>query len=165
MKSNCFFFILLLFFFSCKENLCKGTSCQNNGTCEAGVCTCATDFEGPNCDSWSGKKFLGTYIGSYSCSTTSLSTFIEAIPNELGDVAIRNLGDFSCAQGDYLVKAKFFGDSLTIKPQSSCINPSYQFSGKGALKKDTLSLQFSVTYSTGTGLHTDYCTAILAKKH
>lgn len=165
MKSNCFFFIFLLFFFSCKENLCKGTSCQNGGTCDAGVCTCATDFEGPNCDIWSGKKFLGTYIGSYSCSTTLLSTLIEASPNESGYVAIRNLGDFSCAEGDYLVKAKFFGDSLKIEPQSSCTNPSYQFSGKGVLKKDTLSLQFSVTYSISPGLHTDYCTATLAKKY
>lgn len=165
MKSISFFFIFITLCLSCKENLCKNSSCRNNGTCEAGVCTCPTDFEGPNCDSWSGRKFLGTYTGTYSCSSSPLSTLIEPRPNESHYLTIRNLGDYACAEGDYFVKAKFFGDSLKIEPQLSCSNPSYQFSGKGALKKDTLRLQFSVTYSTNPGLHTDYCIAILPKKY
>lgn len=164
MKSPYFFcLILLISLFSCKKNPCDDINCKNGGTCKDGICECQAPFSGADCDTWQGQKFLGTYTVSYSCSSTPLNTVIEALPSDAKHLTIRNLGDYACPDGDYLVTAKIANDSLIIEKQSTCATKPYQFEGLGILSNNTLTLHFTVSYDVNPGIHTDDCTAVMVK--
>src|SRR4051812_10777864 len=56
---------------ACNKDECKDVVCQNGGTCIGGNCSCPTGYEGTNCETRSRDKFVGTYLGSETCSTGS----------------------------------------------------------------------------------------------
>lgn len=161
------YLLLLLTLFSCKKDPCKDINCQNAGTCnENGFCECATGYEGLQCEIAASKKFIGNYGALYDCVSAENVVAVETQPgaNPLS-VTVRNLGDYICPDGDYLISAICKHDTLFIENQQVCISsgtPSgYVFNGFGKLKGDTLKMTYSVFYS---GSQTDNCQAILVKE-
>ena len=60
---------------SCNKDKCKTTTCANGGVCNGGSCTCASGYEGTNCETISRAKFLGNWSQSESSSVTSPGQF------------------------------------------------------------------------------------------
>jgi len=50
-------------YISCEKDQCSALQCQNGGTCVAGLCQCATGYEGTSCEIRSVDRYLGTYYG------------------------------------------------------------------------------------------------------
>ncbi len=165
MKTYLYLFALLGLF-SCKKDLCKDISCQNGGTCnKSGLCECATGYEGLQCEIATSKKFIANYHALYDCISADNIVAIETKPGtDPLAVTIRNLGDYICPDGDYLITASISADSLFIQNQQVCLTtgtPSgYTFNGFGKLKGDTLKMTYTASYS---GSQIDNCQAILIK--
>ena len=158
--------LLLIFLVSCRPDLCKEINCQNGGECKEGVCECPPAFSGAKCDFLIASKFLGIYRAQYDCSSATQTVAVELKPGENnGTVTLRNLGDYSCSSGDYLIEATTSGDSLYLKSQSVCAAKAYVFEGYGKWKQDTLRLYFTVTYDALPGIANDVCNAVFVKSN
>jgi hypothetical protein len=72
-----------VFYTSCNKDECKDVVCQNSGTCNAddGSCTCATGYEGNNCETKSIDKFVKQWSASdkEATTTTTIPTYVSAI--------------------------------------------------------------------------------------
>lgn len=53
---------------SCEQNICNNVTCFNGGSCNGGVCQCPLGYEGPQCQTLSITRYLGTYIGYSACN-------------------------------------------------------------------------------------------------
>ncbi len=62
---------------SCTKNICASTTCYNGGVCNNGKCTCATGYEGANCNTASRQKFIYNWdqIGSDTSTTGATQTY------------------------------------------------------------------------------------------
>lgn len=56
---------------SCEKDTCEGLNCQNGGSCAEGFCRCPTGYEGTECETMAGTKFVGKFIGNYTCPSVS----------------------------------------------------------------------------------------------
>jgi hypothetical protein len=64
-------------------NPCKNVTCRNGGTCNSGLCTCPSNYEGIYCDAAVNSKFVGVYNGT-SCSGNETEYIAAGYgPNEL----------------------------------------------------------------------------------
>ena len=156
---------LLLCLSSCKKDPCKDITCQNGGTCnDTGLCECAAGYEGTMCEVAIAKRFVGNYHAMYDCVSADNTVAIEMQPgtNPLA-LTVRNLGDYLCPDGDYLIMAAISHDTLFLQNQPVCITTStpsgYTFSGFAKLKGDSLKMTYTVVYSGNT----DNCHATLVK--
>ena len=86
---------------SCTKDKCKDVTCNNGGTCSDGNCTCASGYEGTNCDSLSRNKFLksggvATYItgtGQDTCYSPGYTMTIS--PSSAADeITISNFAGY-----------------------------------------------------------------------
>lgn len=157
--------LLVCSFFSCKDkDVCKSVYCENGGQCENGTCKCEPSYSGYYCELWQGQAYLGQYEGSYDCSQANLPVAIEAKPGSKGKLTLRNLGDYWCPEGNYLLTADLNGNSLRIPEQSVCNIKPYTFEGYGTKQGDTLRLHFTVRYFANPDYVKDSCNAIFVKK-
>lgn len=63
---------------SCEKDTCEGLNCKNGGSCVEGFCHCPSGFEGTECETMAGTKFLGKFVGNYTCpSVTPLKDTVE----------------------------------------------------------------------------------------
>jgi hypothetical protein len=60
--------ILTVVYSSCERNVCDNVTCFNGGACGAGICQCPLGYEGPQCQTLSVTRYLGTYIGYSECN-------------------------------------------------------------------------------------------------
>jgi hypothetical protein len=140
---------------ACNKDECKDVVCQNGGTCSEGNCTCATGYEGTNCETVSAKKFIGTgawNVSEPSCGgnyTTTVSTGTKAT-----SIIIANLGNFTTPS---MVVANADKNSLVI---NSYTDPAGRvFTGSGTFSGDSYSITYTVTYSDGDS---ETCTAVFS---
>ena len=83
----------VIFYQSCKKNLCKHVVCANNGTCDNGTCKCATGYEGESCTLLSRDKFLGSYSVAETCSSSGQSNYnitVSTLSTDVTKVLIYN---------------------------------------------------------------------------
>lgn len=53
---------------SCERNVCNNVYCLNGGSCSGGTCLCPLGYEGPQCQTLSITRYLGTYVGYSNCT-------------------------------------------------------------------------------------------------
>lgn len=141
----------------CKDE-CKDVVCQNGGTCEEGICLCATGYEGTNCETEIRAKFLGSYTVSESCQSGNYSFSLSITSSSAGvsNIIINNFYDIGIN-----VSATINGNSVTIPNQT--INDggvALTISGSGQLSGNILTL----TYNISAGTESDSCTATCTKQ-
>lgn len=131
---------------SCKDP-CKDVECLNAGTCEEGICSCVTGYEGDDCGTETRTKFFGTYAFSETCSPSgpdSYTVTVNTSSTAVTDIKISNIYN----QG-IIVNASISGSTLTIPSQAF---GSATISGSGTISGNTLNLTYTVTGAT-----TDSC--------
>ena len=84
-------------YLSCTKDKCKSTVCANGGVCNGGNCTCATGYQGPNCDSASRDKFLATWVVNETGLVTNPAQYNVTISSAgpgITDVVIGNFYNY-----------------------------------------------------------------------
>lgn len=100
---------------SCELDKCKSISCAFQGVCNEGRCICPNGYEGPQCETVTRKKFLGTWVVSETGSISQGSQYtvsVEPGPN-LTEVRIKNFRNFFITDVNAFVK----GDSIYLPEQ------------------------------------------------
>ncbi|MCF8451332.1 MAG: calcium-binding EGF-like domain-containing protein [Taibaiella sp.] len=105
---------------SCNRDKCKTIVCANGGVCNDGACTCASGYEGTNCEKVSRDKFLGNWTVFEKGSITLAAQYPISIEptTDVYDVVIKNFYNYFRTP----IKATVVGDSLFI--------PNQQYEGK-----------------------------------
>ncbi|MBS1589401.1 MAG: hypothetical protein JST52_07275 [Bacteroidetes bacterium] len=52
---------------SCEKDSCSDLKCRNGGACADGFCRCQTGYEGTQCETLSATKFVGRFVGHFTC--------------------------------------------------------------------------------------------------
>ena len=67
MKRCLFFlFVFALLAAACEQNPCKNVTCNHDGLCIDGTCSCVLGYEGSTCDEETRAKYAGNYKGVYT---------------------------------------------------------------------------------------------------
>jgi len=77
---------------SCKKDKCKGVSCQHEGICHSGTCTCTFGYEGANCSVPWRNKFLGNWsqTGNSGSLSGQFAVSVVADPVSVDSVMMIN---------------------------------------------------------------------------
>ena len=83
---------------SCEKDSCLDLKCRNGGACAEGFCRCPVGYEGTECETEVATKFLGRFIGHYSCPNNSplvdtVDIWLEQSPNKVFLVEHSNVTD------------------------------------------------------------------------
>lgn len=141
----------------CKDE-CDDVVCQNGGTCNEGICACATGYEGTECATETRAKFLGTYNVSESCESGNYTFSLTVTTSSTGvrNVIINNFYDIGIA-----VNATVSGNSLNIPNQTvTSGGTALTISGSGQITGNILTM----TYTISAGADSDTCTATCTKQ-
>ncbi|MBL7718005.1 MAG: hypothetical protein JNL72_04155 [Flavipsychrobacter sp.] len=104
---------------SCGNDPCKAIVCAYGGVCADGECTCATGYEGTQCEKVSREKFMGTWGVTEKGTLTNPAIYNVSIePAEaIQDVTIANF--YNLFPGEVRVKARVSNDTLYIDRQEA----------------------------------------------
>ncbi len=142
---------MLMFAPACGESdPCKDVDCGVNGTCFEGGCVCNEGFEGSACaDEWA-TKFLGTYTGSDNCGG-ALTKPVAVTRLSGTSIRVSNFGGFDSYLDVNIKKATAGADTADLIEFTNATDPSgRKFTGTGTLSGNSLSVNYTVTYSDGT---------------
>ncbi|HRO43299.1 MAG TPA: hypothetical protein PL009_10735 [Flavipsychrobacter sp.] len=62
---------------SCEQDSCIDLKCRNGGACVEGFCRCPAGYEGTECETQEATKFVGRFIGHYTCDNSPLVDTID----------------------------------------------------------------------------------------
>jgi hypothetical protein len=84
---------------ACTKDECKDVDCGLNGTCISGACSCATGYEGTNCQTKTRDRFIGTWTGSDVCGSGTYTITLTIGSSSTSDITalISNPGGFGTA--------------------------------------------------------------------
>jgi len=139
----CLFLLLAL---GCKQDKCKKVTCENDGVCSDGVCTCAEGYEGSDCSTLSRSRFLGDYQCTGNCNgvNSSYTASIEAGVTAT-EVKFINLGNMGVELVGYV-----HGASVEIPTQT--VYPGVAISGAGHVYGSEFNVNYSLSgNSVATG--------------
>lgn len=147
---------------SCNKDECKDVVCQNGGVCSGGNCTCATGYEGTNCENKMTTKFIKTWAASDKevSSGTDLPTY-SAIVVQGSDVSSIKISHFSgnnSSGSSYFVNdviATVNGTTVTVASQAPD-NDGYTVSGTGTYNATDGKLTWSYTLGNPAGATVSY---------
>jgi uncharacterized membrane protein len=119
---------------SCVSDKCKAITCAYDGVCDDGECTCATGYEGTQCERITRDKFLGTWTVIEKGTLTNPATYTATInPGEyIHEVAIKNF--YNLFPAGVSVYAYVSDDTLYI-PVQQRFNKTIE--GRGYLRPST----------------------------
>lgn len=106
----------MLFIPSCKDE-CKDVTCLNGGTCEEGICTCATGYEGEFCATEMRAKFLATYTLTDGCYPTAANNDPIISVSAEGVIKV-NISNILGGTLGGSAKAEVNGSNITIPGQT-----------------------------------------------
>lgn len=144
---------------SCNPDKCKAITCAYGGVCNDGDCTCATGYEGSQCEKITRNKFVATWKVSEKGSLTNsqLYTLDIAAGAAINEVVITNFNN--TIPHAYKVQATVSQDTLYIPRQRLY---GRVIEGRGYLVPDvafeeygSMTVQYYVT-DTATGRTNDY---------
>jgi len=173
LKKSLFCLALLALIISdCKPDKCANAVCQNGGTCNDGTCTCATGYEGDNCETKSTDKFIGTYNVidniNYTVSINNpddrdsvfTKTYTVNIQegNDFGSILIHNV-DNNNGNWVYCTVDKS-NLTATNRPFYMTINVAhtYNVSATGSISGNSLHITYTVNGYYGNATITSTCT-------
>jgi hypothetical protein len=127
-----------VFYTSCSKGdsgtrTCKNTVCANGGICNKGICTCASGYEGPLCETLARQKFLGTWVTTENRTLNNVNGIqytLTVVPGpNISEVRIKNL--YNLFEGE--VSAFITGDSISVPQQ---VLENYGIVGTGWIEVD-----------------------------
>lgn len=141
-------------FTACDKDDCKDVVCGDYGQCIDGSCLCNEGYEQGSdglCSVEVRQKFLGSFTGTESCSSSPTGTYTITVIRGTGirDIQISNFWNLF----DNAVLATISGNEVTIGRQDPD-GDGYVVEGSGSISGTTLTLTYTVTSSTGS---MDYC--------
>lgn len=131
----------------CKEDACKGVTCQNGGKCNNGDCACEFAYEGKNCETLKRTKFFGTYEGTITVApypAMAATIDVTAGADSLSQMTMTITNTVLNGSGKAVAIG---GNNLTIPLQM--IN-SFEISGSGRLDGSVMYDTLTIT-GVGTG--------------
>lgn len=144
---------------ACNKDKCKDVVCQNGGVCNDGNCSCATGYEGTNCETKSNAKFVGVWAVSETCGGANQTPYQVTITADATDptkILVANLGNYNCTVGGTITwNSSVNGATLTIA-DNKC---GTQMNATGTYANGKITITYTATYTGGT----DNCTATLSK--
>ncbi|GAA4465592.1 hypothetical protein GCM10023093_18080 [Nemorincola caseinilytica] len=146
---------------SCNSDPCKDVVCQNGGTCNEGNCTCATGYEGTNCETASRAKFIKTWTATdVAVSGGTLPTYTAPITEgtTVVDIKIGHFSGNNSSGSSYFVndvKATVSGNTITI-PSQAPDNDNYKVYGTGTYNTADKKITWSYTLEDPTGAKASY---------
>jgi len=145
MKSNSIILTVLVAIIaistiSCSKNKCKTITCANGGVCNSGICTCATGYEGANCETLSRDKFFGNWSVFEPAGISDAGQFDLSIVesgNQANTLSIINMHNLLPPVSAYVI-----GDNIFIPNQKVGI---YTVFGAGVRSSSVTYGQYSST--------------------
>ena len=130
---------------SCEKDSCIDLKCRNGGSCADGFCRCQTGFEGSECEIKAATKFLGRFIGNYTCPgnnplTDTVDIWLLKDPNQVYFVEHSNITD--------TLSGTVTGVELNFQEQSSGNSRSYTHA---EVLGNKLSVYVDEIYDVNTG--------------
>ena len=101
---------------SCTRDKCSSVKCINGGSCDNGICSCPTGYQGTDCQTLSRAPFLGTWSFSGQSNITSAAYYpvsIEAGSPNINDITLTNFLNYFSSPVNAFVE----NDSLYIQSQ------------------------------------------------
>lgn len=76
---------------SCEQDSCVDLKCRNGGACVEGFCRCPSGYEGTECQDQVATKFLGRFIGHFTCPDNpplidTVDVWLKQAPNQVSFV-------------------------------------------------------------------------------
>jgi len=101
---------------SCTEDKCKAIVCAYGGTCNDGVCTCPSGYEGPQCETINRERFRGIWQVNEDGTLSNAAQYAVSVDPgaDITHVQITNFRNYLTAN----VVAHVKGDTLTIDAQA-----------------------------------------------
>jgi hypothetical protein len=146
---------------SCNKDKCKDVVCQNGGTCSEGNCSCATGYEGTNCETKETAKFVKSWTAADKTATGAsvpAYTAIIVAGTDVTGVKISHFSGNNSLGSSYFVNdviASVSGTTITIASQSPD-NDKYTVSGTGTYNSTDKTITWSYTLGDPTGATVSY---------
>ena len=141
---------------SCNPDACKDVVCQNGGTCSDGNCTCATGYEGTNCETKATAKFVKQWSASdkEATTTTTIPTYVSAIVTGAGvtDIKISNFSGLFTND----VVATVSGNTITVSSQQPDNDGYYVTTGTGTYDATTKKISWTYTLKNPLNVEKSY---------
>jgi hypothetical protein len=132
---------------SCKDE-CKDVNCANGGTCNEGICTCPSGYEGELCETESRAKIVANYSVSETCSQTGAQTstqqyniVISKSSSDIVKVKIAPFAGYTGAVGNCSLN----GTSLTLDSVTGTGIAFSAFEGSVSSNGSTISVSYKGT--------------------
>ena len=130
---------------SCEKDACLELKCKNGGSCADGFCRCPTGYEGTECEIKAGTKFVGRFIGHYTCPGNiplrdTVEIWMSTEPDEVTFVDHSRITD--------TLVGTVTGTELIFKEQSS---GDYRKYTKADINANRLTAYFEEVFDVSTG--------------
>lgn len=101
---------------SCEGDKCKSIVCAYGGVCTDGQCLCPTGYEGPQCETVTRERYLGTWVVTENGSITDAAQYTISIEkgDNISELRIKNFRNLFVNNVSAFVK----GDTLYIPQQT-----------------------------------------------
>lgn len=116
---------------SCNNDKCKAIACAYDGVCKEGECVCKSGYEGPQCETVTRDKYIGTWTVFEKGTVTSSNTYVIAFKYGVGPTDMVITGFYNRLTSP--VSARVKGDSVFIPQQ---IVENYEIQGSGYLDRE-----------------------------
>jgi len=130
---------------SCEKDSCADLKCRNGGSCAEGFCRCPVGYEGTECEIQAATKFLGRYIGHYTCPgnqplVDTVDVWLEQYPNKVKLVEHSSIAD--------TLSGTVAGHDLTFSTES---NGNYRKYTKAEVVNQKITVYTEEVYDVTTG--------------